>query len=388
MDKIRIGDFQFQQSERSAVMRVLESGRISEWRETRAFEEEFADWMGVKHCVAVSSGTAALIVGLKTLEYLGMVPAGGNVLIPALTFIATANAVKLAGMEPVFADIDRHTFTMNADYITFNQADVILPVHLFGFGADMQAINKAARWVSHRCAICEDACEAHGTLIDGEKAGSLSTWGAFSFYIAHTIQAGELGALVTDSADIARVARQIKAHGRMCACKECTRNTTGCPRLADGDPRFLCQFVGYNFKAMEWSAAIARAQLVKASENIARRKANATTLTRLLADAQNKLILPGFRRGDVPMVYPMVLKAGNRDELIVKLEKAGVEARPAFGCIPLQQPAYSQYKRQYDGMLPVSEWVGQQGFYVGCHQYLTQEQLKRMAEIILESVKE
>jgi histidinol-phosphate phosphatase family protein len=386
MDKIRIGDFQFKEAERAAVQRVMNSGRVSEWRETKAFEEEFADWVGAKHCVATSSGTAALMVGLKALEYLGLAPAGARVLIPALTFVATANAVKACGMEPVFSDIDEHTYTMNAHYIAIHNADVILPVHLFGFGADMKKINGAARWVSHRAAICEDACEAHGTLVGNQKAGSLGTWGAFSFYIAHTIQAGEMGAIVTDNADIARVARQIKAHGRLCSCKVCTRNTTGCHRLKDGDPRFLAQFVGYNFKANEWTTAIARAQLAKASENIARRKANAQTLTNLLLDGQDRFLLPGFRRGDVPMVYPIVLKNGNRDEAIVKLEAAGVEARPAFGCIPLHQPAYAEYKREYTGMLPISEWVGESGFYVGCHQYLTGEQLGRMARVILESV--
>jgi dTDP-4-amino-4,6-dideoxygalactose transaminase len=408
MDKIRIGDFQFQQTERAAINRVMDSGRISEWREVKAFEEEFADWVGVGHCVALSSGTAALTVGLKALEYLGMVPSArpfdnpnvpgwvptgatrpARVLIPALTFVADANAVKLCGMQPIFGDIDQYTFTLRSEYVAISGIDMVLPVHLFGFGADMRAFNRAVRQRARSCVLCEDACEAHGTLIDGKKAGGLSTWGAFSFYIAHTIQAGELGALVTNNADIARVARQIKAHGRLCSCRVCTRYTDkGCYRLKDGDPRFLAQFAGYNFKAMEWSAAIARAQIVKASKNIARRKANAKTLTDLLLDGQRDMNLPGFRPTDVPMVYPIVLKNGNRDEVIVKLEAAGVEARPCFGCIPLQQPAYAEYKKQYAGMLPVSEWVGESGFYVGCHQYLTQEQLKRMAEVILESVKQ
>ena len=406
MDKIRIGDFQFQQAERDAINRVMDSGRISEGRETKAFEDEFADWMGVKHCVAVSSGTAALMVGLKTLEYLGMVPSAASfedgykpdwtpvttqrparVLVPALTFVATANAVKLCGMEPVFADIDRYTYTMEPDYVAIHAVDAVLPVHLFGFGANMAAINSAARWRTSSPLIIEDACEAHGTLVDGHKAGSQATWGAFSFYIAHTVQAGEFGALVTDNADIARVARQIKAHGRLCSCKVCTRNTTGCHRLKDGDPRFLAQFIGYNFKAMEWSAALARVQLAKVDENIGRRKENARTLTRLLLDGQDDFILPGFRNTDVPMVYPIVLKNGDRNEMLVKLDAAGVEARPAFGCIPLQQPAYAQYKQRYAGMLPVSEWVGESGFYVGCHQYLTGGQLERMAEAILGSVK-
>lgn len=386
MDKIRIGDFQFTQAERDAVIRVMDSGRISEWNEVRAFEEEFADWVGTKHCVAVSSGTAALMVGLKALEYLGMVPSRASVLIPALTFISDANAVVLSGMKPLFGDVDLWTYTLRPDYVSIFSPDVVLPVHLFGFGANMDAINREACLLSSHSVLCEDACEAHGTLISGGKAGSHSTWGAFSFYIAHTVQAGEFGALVTDNADIARLARQIKAHGRMCTCKVCTRNTSGCPKLKDGDPRFLSQFIGYNFKPMEWSAAIARVQLNKASENIARRKANAKTLTNYLS-GHPYLGLPGFRDTDVPMVYPILLRDKiNRDELLVTLESKGVEARPMFNCIPLQQPAYSAYKKQYVETLPISETVGKRGFYVGCHQYLTQEQLKRMAEVIIESV--
>ena len=387
--KIRIGDLQFGKEERDALQRVLDSCRVSEWREVREFEEQFADWIGVKHCVAMSSGTAALMCGLKSLEYLGHIPKDARVLIPALTFIATANAVKLCGYTLRFGDVDRHTYTLKPDYAMIHNADVILPVHLFGFGANMIALASTTRWVSQEAIICEDACEAHGTTIGGSKVGSIGAWGAFSFYIAHTVQAGEFGALVTDDADIALTARRVKAHGRVCACKICTRNTTGCAILKDGDPRFLSLYPGYNFKAMEWTAAVAKVQLAKVDANIARRRENAEHLTRLLLDAQDKLTLPGFRLTDVPMVYPIVLlKKGNRNALVVELEKRGVEARPMFGCIPAQQPAYAEYKEECAGMLPISDWFGQQGFYVGCHQYLTNSHIERIAKTILESVKD
>jgi dTDP-4-amino-4,6-dideoxygalactose transaminase len=127
--------------------------------------------------------------------------------------------------------------------------------------------------------------------------------------------------------------------------------------------------------------------LCKVSANVARRKANAVTLGSLLERGRGKLTLPLFRHTDVPMVYPMVLRQGDRDALIVKLEAAGVEARPAFGCIPTQQPAYVRFAKEYIGQVPVSEWVGAQGFYVGCHQYLSESQLHRMADAILESVR-
>ncbi len=388
MDKIRIGDLQFDKEERDALQRVIDSARVSEGREVQAFEEQFADWVGVKHCVAVSSGTAALMVGLKSLEYLGYIPSDATVLIPALTFIATANAVKMCEYEPIFGDVGTDTYTLESYYAMVHKTDVTLPVHLFGFSADMANIASKARWSNDDAIVCEDACQAHGTMIGDRKAGSIGLWGAFSFYIAHTVQAGELGALVTNDADIALMARRLKAQGRTCACKICTRNTTGCHLLENGDPRFRALYPGYNFKAMEWSAAIARVQLDKVDANIERRKGNRDRLTRSLFGAQDKLKLPRHGLYDVPMVYPLVLKSGNRDALIVKLESAGVEARPMFGCIPTQQPAYREYKERYAGMLPISERFGRQGFYVGCHQYLNSDHMKRIAEVILESVEQ
>lgn len=383
---IRIGDLQLGTEERAALQRVIDSQRLSEGPEVRAFEEEFAAWIGVRHCVAVSSGTAALLVGLKALQMRYGVQ---RVLIPALTFIATANAVTLAGLEPVFADVTPG-LVMDPAWLRRERYDAVLPVHLFGYPADMDALRSAA-WGPRDgvpIPIVEDACEAHGTLYHGRRMGSIGLWGAFSFYIAHTVQAGELGALVTDDPTLAQMARRLKAHGRQCACPVCTRNTSGCPVLerGDPDPRFTSLYPGWNLKPMEFQAALARVQLRHVQANIDRRRENVARLNWRLSEIEDLVDLPAYYGNVAYMAYPLVLRMpGVRDAVIAELARRGVESRPMFGCIPTQQPAYAQYRD--GGPWPIAERIGANGFYVGCHQYLTDADIDTMAQVIVEVVK-
>jgi len=388
--RIPIGDFPLGDEERAALQRVIDSGRISQGVEVRSFEEEFAHYMGTRHCVAVSSGTAALMVGLRAVAVSKQfsMTEGGRILLPALTFIATANAAKLAGMRVMFGDIEPGTMGLSLDAIGTTPVDMVLPVHLMGYSANMTAIR--AKCDERKILLAEDAAEAHGTRLRGKLAGTFGLWGAFSFYIAHTVQAGELGCIVTDSAEIARVARQLRAHGRECSCRICTRSTTGCPHLEHGDPRFRSLYVGWNFKAMEFQAALARVQLRHIDENIERRRENVDRLNGHLIDLQESGAVEPFavQDGTVHIAYPIVLtKHGYRDRVVAELEHRGVEARPLFGCIPTQQPAYAQMKNIYAGRVPVAEHYGADGFYVGAHQYLTDSDVDRMAEIIKDTVR-
>lgn len=385
--RVPIGDYPFTQEDRDAINRVMDSGRISENREVRAFEDEFADYLGVKHCVAVSSGTSALIVGMKAMQELGYLKPLDVVLIPALTFVATANAVVLSGLSVRFADVERYTFCMDplAEMI---RADLILPVHLMGNTAHMTTINTRAK--ANGSYVAEDAAEAHGSRHFGSLAGSMSLWSAFSFYIAHTVQAGELGAICTDDADIASACRSLKAHGRLCTCRVCTRSQGKCPR-AGQNPRFTSQYIGYNFKPMEFQAALARVQLSRLEENILRRKEAERSITfRLSSLFYDELIEDHyFRTGafiNVPMAYPIVLKKkGIRSRVMSELESAGIECRPLFNCIPTQMPSYKGHEQALD-RFPVSEYYGHNAFYVGCHQYLSNEQIAHMTTSIVDVV--
>jgi len=396
--RIRVGEFRVDQPIREAVLRVLESGRVSEGRETRAFESSFAKFVGTKHAVAVNSGTSALIAGFLALsESKAKKPI--RALTSPLTYIATANAIALTGMEPVFADVDPETLCLDQDAVEEAVENdracsikFLVPVHLMGYVCDMNRMNALAS--KHDLVVFEDSSHAHGSLYDGKRAGSMSDASSFSFYIAHNIQAGELGAVLTNDGNVARRVRTIKANGRVCDCLVCTRPQGKCPKFGKGqewDPRFLHAEIGYNFKTMEFPAAIASAQISRAEDIAAKRRKNVRTLNDLLKNHADLLKQPRYSDDVSYLGYPLVItnpKKLNRSRLQTSLETNGVETRPLFGCIPIHQPSFAHLKKRYKGKLPNAEYLGANGFYIGCHQYLSEDDLHFVADAFKKSLKD
>jgi dTDP-4-amino-4,6-dideoxygalactose transaminase len=385
--RIRVGDFRIDTEIREAINQVLASGRISEGEKVREFETEWAKYIGTKYSVAVNSGTSALIAGLNALICNGKIRKNTKVITTPITYIATSNAVVLSCLEPVYVDVDPETFCISPENIRVflekvenpDEYSLILPVHLLGYPCDMDEINKIAD--EYGLLTFEDSAQAHGTLYNGKKLGSLSSLSSFSFYIAHNIQVGEMGAVTTDDYEIARVVKKIKANGRICDCPVCTRNTRGCPKLKydkdDLDPRFTHDLIGYNFKTMEFQAAIGLAQLQKLNWIIKRRRENFRYLNEGLRRFSDIIQLQEYNKNVSYMAYPIVIKNKKitRKKIRMELERRSIESRPLFGCIPTQQPAYNYLKSAYEGTLPIAEFVGLNGFYIGCHQYMTQEDL-------------
>lgn len=387
MLRIKVGDFKLGREEKKSINKVLGIGHLSEGAKVREFEEKWAKFIGAKYCVAVNSGTSALIAGLFALKYLFKIEDKTKVITSPLTFIATVNAIVASGLEPIFVDVDRETFVIRPNEIekTLDNEkgiSVILPVHLMGYPSDMRSINSLA--VKHNLVVMEDAAQAHGTIYKNKKLGTFSKLACFSFYIAHNIQAGEMGAVVTDDYNIYKLIKKIKAHGRMCDCPVCEREKGRCPRLnsykgkEDFDPRFYHDMFGFNFKAMEFQAALGLSQLEKAEDILKKRKYNVLYLNKGLAPLEELLQLPPYS-GDISyLAYPAVIKRPDiipRKMLRCKLEEAGIETRPLFGCIPTQQPVYGYLKERYEGRLPNAEYIGANGFYIGCHQYLKKSDL-------------
>ncbi len=391
MIKVHVGDFRIGEEEKKAINEVLDSGKLSEGEKVRTFEKEWAKYIGTKYAIAVSSGTSALIAGLTSLKYheeLG-IKNGTKIITAPITYIATSNAIILSGFEPVYVDIDRETFGITPENISVlleeiddsSEYSLILPVHLMGYPCDMDEINKIAR--KHGMQTFEDSAQAHGTVYKGRKTGSLSLLSIFSFYIAHNIQAGEMGAITTNDREIMRLTKKIKANGRMCDCLICRRSEGKCPRLAsseddDFDPRFTHDLIGYNFKTMEFQAALGMTQLRKADWITEKRKENVKYLNENLEGFSDILQLPKYSKDVSYLAYPIVIKKPDvisRKKIRYGLEKQGVETRPLFGCIPTQQPAYHYLKKLYEGKLPNAEYIGKNAFYIGCHQYLEQEDL-------------
>jgi len=394
--RISVGDIQIGVQERAAINEVLDAGRISEWKKVSEFEKLFADYINTKHCVAVNSGTSALIVGLSALIYDSRFPKikkGSKVITTPLTYVATINAIVLTGLEPVFIDVDPYSFSILPQKIeehlkSVNDPEnysILLPVHLMGYSCDMDEINRIAR--KYDLVVLEDSAQAHGSQYKSQRTGSLSLISIFSFYIAHNIQAGEMGAVMTDDEKLKNLMRRLKANGRVCDCSVCTRPNGYCPYFPqdeDFDPRFVHDVIGHNFKVMEFEAALGVSQLRKADLIFVKRQNNVRFLNEHLDKYSDDLQLPAFSENVSYLAYPIVIKEHSkftRKYLREELEKNGIESRPLFGCVPTQQPAYNYLKEEYEGKIPNAEYAGKNAFYIGCHQYLNHDDLEYVVYI-------
>jgi dTDP-4-amino-4,6-dideoxygalactose transaminase len=404
MMRIPVGDFVLNKEEKDAIVSVLERGRISEWRMVREFEESFARYVGSRYCVAVNSGTSALMAGLLALMQDDRFPKarrGAKVITSPVTYVATANALVVLGFEPVFADIDDLTFALLPEKVEEailregpETVAGILPVHLMGYSNDMDKLTRIAS--RYNLFLFEDSAQAHGTVYKGRKTGSLGHLADFSFYIAHNIQAGEMGCITTDDEQIYKAVTKLKANGRACTCVVCTRHEGVCPFLKPGpldeqdiDPRFLHDMIGLNFKTTEFSAALAVTQIRKADWIFATRIENVRLLNELLRPLASRLRLPLFDPSVSYLAYPFLLLENSgisRARFRHEIERRGLENRPLFGCIPSYQPSFLPWKAKHAGLLPNAETVGKTGVYIGCHQYLEDRHIRRAAEIIFEVI--
>jgi len=320
--RVLVGDFGLDKEEKEAIHEVLESGRISEGQKVREFEKRFASYIGTNFAIATSSGTAALITAITSLIHHPKLQAkrGTKVITTPLTYISTCNSIVLSGFEPVFVDVDPNTFGITAEAIEEKLKEAknpeefsfILPVHLIGFPCDMKGIQKVAD--KYGLVLVEDSAQAHGSTYNGKRTGSFGLWGIFSFYIAHNIQAGEMGAITTDDPEIAKLAKKLKTNGRMCDCPICLRFEGRCPRLTkdenedDFDPRFTHDLIGYNFKLMDFQAALGLSQLRKADWIFQKRQENVKYLNQKLEKFSAILQLPNYLTEVSYLTYPIIIK--------------------------------------------------------------------------------
>jgi dTDP-4-amino-4,6-dideoxygalactose transaminase len=383
---ILVGDYKLDEKSKSLINDILNSDRITEGRYVAQFEKKFAEIIGTKYCTLVNSGTSALIAGLTSLLYDDRYPKvkkSAKVITTPITYIATSNAIKLVGLDPVYVDVNLETFDINVDAIEAllensnpDEYCGILPVHLMGYPCDMDMINAIAD--KYDLFVFEDTAQAHGSKYKGKNTGTFSLLADYSFYIAHNIQVGEMGAVVTNDEKINKLIKQIKANGRVCDCMVCTRSKGVCQKNdLEFDPRFTHEFIGYNFKTMDFQAGLGLVQLEKFDEIIKARQNNVKYLNDKLKKYEEYFILPTYDESVSYLAYPIIIREDKLDMDFIRdnLLKLNVESRPLFGCIPTRQPAYKEYKEQYKGKLPNAEYLSDNGFYIACHQYLSQDDL-------------
>ncbi len=391
--RVKIGDLVFGPEEKRAINELMDNSTISEGTKCREFEQEFSKFIGTKFSVGACNGTATLMLVMYALRYHSAYrfKGGEKVITTPLTYIATSNSIVTTGYEPVYVDINLDDFSISAEKIKEHLENVkdtdnyraMMPVHLMGYPCDMDEINKIA--AANNMAVVEDSAEAHGSLYKGRRTGSMGLAGSFSFYIAHNIQAGEFGAITTNDTELTNLCRRMKGNGRICYCtvKE-TENGTCAHQNLGFHPRYMHDVIGFNFKPMEYQAVIALLQLKSVDWILSKRQENVKHLNDALSSLDGTLKLPTHSTDISYLGYPLMVMDKNfsRNKVSKQLADAGIENRPIFNCIPTQQQAYAHFKKQYEGKLPNAEFVGNNGFYVGCHQYLKQEELDHIANTL------
>lgn len=389
---IRIAQPLLGEEEERAVLAVLRSGQLAQGPVVRRFEEEFARYIGVREAVAVSSGTAALQVALLAH---GIGP-GDEVITTPFTFAATANAVLATGARPVFADVSAEDFNLDparaAERIG-ERTRALLPVHLYGQPADMDALAALAR--QHGLALIEDAAQAAGAAFAGRRAGSFGT-GCFSFYATKNMTTGEGGMITTDDPDLAGRARLLRSHGER--------------------RRYVSESLGYNLRLTETAAALGLAQLEKLDGFNERRCANARYLTERLSGVEPRLPhsegrpspseagppsakgrpgrqaeawpsgvlgvvtpreLPGRRH--VYHQYTIRVRRG-RDALLRYLRERDIEATVFYPLPVHKQPLYRGLG--YRDRLPVVERLSREVLSLPVHPGLTKEDLDTIVSAV------
>ena len=343
-------------AEVAAVTAVLRSGQIAQGREVEAFEAEFAMLCGTREAVTVNSGTAALFLALVAH---GVGP-GDEVITSPFTFVATANAVLMTGARPVFVDVRADDFNIDPNLISERitaRTRAIIPVHLYGHPADMNAITEIAQ--SHNLAVIEDACQAHAAEFKGEKVGGFGT-GCFSFYPTKNMTTSEGGMITTNDEDVAARCRLLRAHGAAV-----TYHHTD---------------LGYNYRLTDIAAAIGRVQLKRLSDFTRKRRANARYYTSHLRGVITPRELP-----DALHVYHQytVRVPQRRDELQAHLSSRGIGSAIYYPLPLHHQPLYRE-KLGYRDSLPVAESLSREVLSLPIWPGLKASQREAVVEAVLD----
>ena len=334
------------------IARVCEGGRFVLGPDVEAFEQAFAAYCGVTHCVALNSGTSALHLGLRCLD----IGPGDEVITVPMTFVATAWAIQYVGATPVFVDIDPIRRTMDPNLIRkaiTSRTRAILPVHLYGQPADVAPILAIAS--QHGIPVVEDAAQAHGAIYQGNRAGALGQIGCFSFYPVKNLGAyGEAGALVTNDSQVAERARMLRNHGQ--------RQT-----------HHLHELLGYNYRMDVLQAVVLLTKLRMLETWNTQRRQHAEIYRAGLA-SQGMVDLPS-RFGDSESSYHLfVIETDNRDQLARLLTEAGIQTGLHYPVAVHRQRAFAHLKLN-EGSFPHAERLARRCLSLPMFPHLTEEQI-------------
>ena len=344
----------------------------------RRFEHDIATLHGRQFGLMCNSGTSALQMALAALKEQHGWADGDEILVPAITFVATANVVLYNNLRPVFVDVEPEFYCIDPAQITrrvTSRTRAVLPVHIGGLPCDMPAVQDAAR--AHDLRVVEDSAEAMFVTVAGRPVGSWSDIACFSTYVAHFVNTGVGGLAITDDGELLELMKSVMNHGRdpIYTRIDDDQDAEGAALERIATSRFKFVRLGHSFRCTELEAALGLAQLEERHEEHGARERVVDALTQGLRDLEWALQLPAARPGADHgyMFFPIVVRdaALDRDRLIVHLERDGVETRYLLPLI--NQPVYRSIYGDLEPDYPVAARLNRQAFYIGCHPYMTEQ---------------
>jgi len=371
----------------NAVIELLQQDDpvLTQSKNVRAFEEEWSRWLGVKYSVFVNSGASANLVTMAALKELH--GAGGEVIVPAITWVSDIASVLQCGFTPVFADINPRTLSMDTDEILSKitpRTRAVFLTHVLGYNALTQKLLDELK--ARRVPLIEDVCESHGATFNDRKLGTFGLASNFSFYYAHHLSTIEGGMVCTDDENVYETVRMLRSHGMVRELSSDGRKFDYAEEFPDLNPDFIFAFPAYNVRSTEINAVIGRSQLRRLDDNNQRRTANFMLFLRNL---DPNLYRTDFdTEGSSNYAFTLVLKNADPalyERVVAALRGAGVEFRrgTAGGGNQLRQP----YLRRLLGddawkQCPRADHVHFYGFYIGNYPTLEADRILRLCDLL------
>jgi perosamine synthetase len=351
------------ENELTELKRVINSTFVVEHKLTKEFEQMTKDMTGAKYAIAYANGTMALYASLIALG----IQKDDEVIIPNITFVATANAVILAGAKPVLCEVKKDTFTMDvkkAEKLITNKTKIIIPVHLYGQSVDMDEILYFSN--KHNLKVLEDAAQGVGVKFNNQHTGTFGNIGILSYYGNKTITTGEGGIILTNDEELAKKVYRLKNHGR------------------DVKGTFIHRYIGFNFAFTEMQAAIGISQMKKLPQIIAKKKKIHDLYKKKLSNIDG-LKIAYLDKRSTPVFWFTSFVTDSVDELIDYLKKYNIETRRFFYPLNLQ-PCYSdkQHIKNIDNDFSISEEIYNNGISLPSSYNLTVEDQYKVIEKIIE----
>lgn len=366
MRRIAVAQPELSGNEKKYVLDCLDSSWISsKGKYLDTFEKSFAQFCNVKHAISANNGTTALHLALVALN----LQPGDEVIVPTVTYIATANAVRYCSGIPILVDVCENTLNIDPNEIEkkiTKKTKGIIAVHLYGHPADMKNINLIAK--KYDLWVVEDAAEAHGAEVDGNKVGSLGNCATFSFFGNKIVTTGEGGMITTNDDQLAEKLKLFRGQGM------------------DPNRRYWFPVIGYNYRMTNIQAAIGLAQLERIGEALAKRSCLAKWYNDLLKPFSNQILLPKQLpwAKHVFWMYTIYLREGDelqRDKLRQYLDEMGIETRPVF--YPLHiLPPYAEVNQ-----FPVANYWASRGINLPTHEGLTLSDINQIVQILIAGIK-